>query len=34
MTQAEEQKLAQRLFVRAAATNDQQAEACLAGKHT
>lgn len=33
MTQAEEQKLAQRLFVRAAATNDQQAEACLAGSN-
>ncbi|KAL0055928.1 hypothetical protein WJX82_005812 [Trebouxia sp. C0006] len=31
MTQIEEQKSAQRLFVRAAATNDQQAEACLAG---
>ena len=34
MRQAEEQKSAQRLFVRAAAANDQQAEACLAGKHT
>jgi len=34
MTQIEEQKSAQRLFVRAAATNDQQAEACLAGRHT
>ncbi len=33
MTQTEEQKSAQRLFVRAAATNDQQAEACLAGRH-
>lgn len=31
MAQADDQKQAQRLFVRAAATDDQQAEACLAG---
>ena len=31
MAQSDEQRSAQRLFVRAAATDDQQAEACLAG---
>lgn len=33
MGTTEERKSAQRLFVSAAATDDQQAEACLAGMH-